>query len=172
MVEIETDAADVFKKFQSFTTKEMKKALTNAVKDSSRQLVREARQQLRKTLNNTNKKNPKYNDTLESGVRSGKVVETKEGDISVNVKITTKTKDNSSGSFRLHILESGSYKVGKRFATTYNKKKLKKPRYTGILKPTYFFKTASNNFNTTYQQTMNSALSKAVNKINNRKFGK
>lgn len=171
MTDIRTDAVEVFNQFQEFTTKEMKKALTNAVKDSGRQLVKGTKQQLRKTLNNTNKKNPKYNDTLEKGVRVGKVKEDKNGNIYCHVLITS-TRATGSGSFRLHILESGSFRVGKRFATTWNKKMLKKPRYTGVLKPTNFFKTSTDNFFTTYQQTMDNAISKAVSKINNKKFGK
>lgn len=167
---IETDIVQVYSEFMDFTTKEMKKAITQGIRNSGRELVKSSKQSLRKSVKNSNKKNPKYNDTLQQGVRMGKVKENKDG-LYVHVLITSNNK-TGSGSFRLHILESGSYKVGKRYAKYYKGHLLKKPRYIGVLKPTYFFKSANENFQSNYTNIMNSNINKAVTKINNKKFGK
>ena len=166
---IETDADEVYNQFLQFSTKEMRQTLKKAVRESASKLRKEARTQLRKSLNNTNKINPKYNDSLQQGVRLGKVHETKKGDIYAYVMITSNRK-TGSGSFRLHILEKGS--AGIRYAKTWNNKPLKKPRNTGVLKPANFFYNANMIFESQHKQIMETAMKKAVDKTNAKKFGK
>lgn len=165
---IETNAKEVYDKFLEFSTKEMKKSLSKAVKECGGQLRKETRTQLRKELKNTNKINPKYTDTLQQGVRVGKVKEDKDGNIYCYVMITS-TRRQGSGSFRLHILENGS--SGERFAHKFNGRPLRKPRRTGRLKAYQFFQSANVTFESTYNDRMNAAFNKAVEKINNKKFG-
>ena len=64
------------------------------------------------------------------------------------------------------ILESGSYKVGERFAKTYKGKPLKKKRSTGVLRGQFYFKTTQDEMESYFQSTMNKAIEDAVNKIN------
>lgn len=170
-INITTDIDVVYDQFINFTTKEMRSTLSNAIKASGNELKKMAKSNLRKSVKNSNKINPKYNDSLQQGVRTGRVKETKEGEIYCYVLITS-TNKTGSGSYRLHILENGSFRVGKRFAKTYNGKPLKKPRYTGILKPTNFYKDAEGRFLPNYTNILNSNIDKAVSKINNTKFGK
>lgn len=167
---ITTNAVKVYDSFYRFTTKEMKKALMQGVRASANELKKSAKQNLRKAVKNSNKRNPKYNDTLQQGVRNSKVVE-KNGEIYCFVLITSNRK-TGSGSFRLHMLEAGSFRVGTRYAKTWRGKPLKKKRNLGVLKPTYFYKTAETSFNSQYTNIMNSNINKAVDKINQKKFGR
>lgn len=167
--DITTDAVEVNKAFYEFTTKEMRKTLLNALRQCSRELAKETKQQLRKSLHNTNKTNPKYNDTLEQGVRSTKAWENKGGDLVALVRIDSNRK-TGSGSFRLHILERGTFKTPNRYA--YTKTHNHKRAYRGSLRAYNFFSSASNNYLNTYQNKLNSSINKAVDNINKKKIGK
>lgn len=168
---IKTDIVKVYEDFCNFTTKEMKKSIKGAIGFCGRKLVKIVRQNLRSSLRKTNVVNPKYNDTLEQGVRMGKVREDKEYGLNTIVRITS-TRDRGSGSFRLHILEKGSFKTGERFVKTYKGKPLKKPRSAGRLRGYFFFGPARDSFEGEYKTIMEDAISRQVEKINNKKFGK
>ena len=82
-------------------------------------------------------------------VQSGDTTSTTAETVSGTVLITS-TRQKSSGSYRLHILENGSFKTGERFTQFYTDKngvqrKLKKPRSTGTLKAYNFFKSGTSN---------------------------
>lgn len=167
---IETDAQEVFTKFREFSTKEMKRALSNAVKAAGRQLVKQTKTSLKSSgIKNYNKVNPKYTDTLISGIRGTKVYQGKDGTISTKVLITSNRKPGS-GSFRLKILEKGNYKTRPRYA--YTRTTGHKLANRGNIRAYNFFKTARENFMPTYDRLFSEELSKSVNKINNKKFGK
>lgn len=166
---IETDAVEVMDKFRKFTAKEMKKCLTSAVRSGGRQLVKETKNTLRKSVKNTNKHNPKYNDTLQQGVRMTRVYVGKDGTIATKVRIDSNRK-SGSGSFRLMILEQGNYKTRPRYA--YTRTPNHRIAHRGNVKAYNFFSSARDMFLFQYDKIFTTNLNKSINKINNKKFGK
>lgn len=165
---IETNALKEYEAFEKLTAKEMKKALTKGLKSASTKVRTAVRKELRSSVKNTNKKNPKYNDTLQQGVRTTKVKENKKGEI-VNYITINSTQKEGSGSFRLRILEGGNFKTSPRQNETWRGKPLKKKRSTGNLKAYNFFSRGLNNSTSEFQQTLQTAINDAVNKINESK---
>ena len=166
---IETDAVEVMSEFRKFTAKEMKKCLTNAVRSGGRQLVRETKNSLRKSVKNTNRHNPKYNDTLQQGVRMTRVYVGKDGIIATKVRVDSNRK-SGSGSFRLMILEKGNYKTIPRYA--YKRTTGHKLAHRGNVKAYNFFQSTRDLFLSQYDKIFTTNLNKSINKINNKKFGK
>lgn len=162
---IETNATKVYKQFLELSSKEMKKSLSSGLRKALTAVKKEGVINLNSVIRNANKKNPKYSDTLQSGVRLTRIWENQDGAI-VGKVLNTSNRKSGSGSFRLPILESGSYKVGERFAKTYKGVPLKKKRSTGVLQGKFYFKKTMNEMESYYQSTMNKAIEDAVNKIN------
>lgn len=165
MNNLETNAAEVYKRFEDLSYKEMRKALKSGLKTALRAIRKAGVENLKAKIKNTNKVNPKYNDTLQKGIRVTRVWENQNGDI-VGTVLSSSNRRTGSGSFRLQILESGSYKVGERFVKSYNGKPLKKAKSAGVLKPSNFFKKTIDEKDGYYQSTMKAAIEKAVDKIN------
>lgn len=163
---IETDAMKVYNHFQELTHKELGKALKSGLRKALRQVQKAVKTNLKSKVKNTNKKNPKFNDTLESGVRLTRVYENQDGTIVGKVRIDSNNK-TGSGSYRLAILESGTYKTPERYAKTRNGKPLKKPAYRGSLEGKKFFKTAVDSIESSFNGTMVNEVNNAINKINN-----
>jgi len=164
---IETDAVEVMEKFRKFTAKEMKKCLTSAVRSGGRQLVKETKNSLKKSVRNTNKHNPKYNDTLQQGVRMTRVYVGKDGVIATKVRIDSNYK-TGSGSFRLMILEKGNYKTRPRYA--YKRTPNHKLAHRGNVRAYNFFQSARDMFLSQYNKIFITNLNKSINRINNKKF--
>lgn len=126
----------------------LKKATDKAIRTGIRKGIKElrdlARTNLKSSVKGSTRKNPKYKDTLVSGIRSYSPMRSKKNkaEITAAVKISSNRK-TGSGSFRLAILEQGTFKTPHRYATTRKGVKLKKPRYTGSLKAYQFFKKAN-----------------------------
>lgn len=166
---IDTDASEVFINFEELTYKELGKALKSGLRKALRVIQRTVKQNLRKDFAKTNKVNPKYNDTLESGVRVTKIWVNQNGDIVGKVRIDS-TKKSGSGSFRLHILEGGNFRTKPRYAKTFRGKPLKKPRMVGDISPSYFFKKGVDSNEQSFNSNMiKEVINKAVEKINNGK---
>ena len=163
---IETNANRVFTEFQKLTTKEMKKALRTGLRKALKEIQKDTKENLGKAFKNTNKKNPKYDDTLQKGVRITKIWENEDGSIVGKVRIDS-TRKTGSGSFRLVILEGGNFKTSPRLSNTYDGKKLRKPKDSGDLTGGYFFKSAVNSNESTFNSKMGYEVEQAVNKINN-----
>jgi len=165
---IETNANRVFTAFQNLTHKELGKALKSGLKKALKVIQKDAKKNLSSTFKNTNKKNPKYDDTLQKGVRVTKIYENQDGTIVGKVRIDS-TRKTGSGSFRLQILEKGNFRTSPRYAKTYDGKALRKPRKTGDIKIRgYFFKDAVDTNETSFQSNMEREVDAAVNKINNK----
>ena len=162
---IETNATKVYNDFLELSQKQMKKSLSSGLRKALTAVKKDAVTNLNEVVRNANKKNPKYTDTLQSGVRVTRIWENESGSIVGKVLVSSNGK-SGSGSFRLAILESGSYKVGERFAKTYNGKPLKKKRSTGVLHGKFYFKKTQDGMESYFQTTMNRAIEDAVNKIN------
>jgi len=165
MTNIESNAKAVYEAFEEMTFKEMDKALKSGLRKALTTVRKDAKTNIKKRLKNTSKRNPKYNDTLASGIRQTRVMVNRDGTVVGKVRIDS-NKKSGSGSFRLAILESGSYKKGERFTKYYRGVKLKQPASKNTLKAYHFFKdslpTESN-----FQSTMVEEVKKAVDKINN-----
>lgn len=163
---IETNAARVFSQFQNLTHKELGKALKTGLRKALKEIQKDAKSKLSKAFKNTNKKNPKYDDTLQKGVRVTRIYENQDGTIVGKVRIDS-TRKTGSGSFRLPILEKGNFRTRPRFTYLFKGKALRKPRKTGdIKKRGYFFKDSVDTNETPFQQNMENEVGKAVNKIN------
>lgn len=164
-VKLTTNAKEVYNRFLELSQKNMKKSLSSGLRKALRAVKNAAVQNLNAVVKNANRKNPKYSDTLQSGVRLTRIWENQDGSIVGKVTIMSNNK-SGSGSFRLPILESGSYKVGERFAKTYNGKPLKKPRSTGVLQGKKFFAKTQDGMVVYFGDTMTKAIDDAVKKIN------
>ena len=160
---IETNAIEVWDKFERFETKEMKKALVGGLRGAASELRKSVKRELKQSIPNSNKKNPKYYDTLAQGVRITKVKEMK-GYFQVYTTIASNRK-TGSGSFRLHILEGGTTQ---RYA--YIRGGNHKPAYRGKIKSYNFFDSALSSFRPLQEKIIQNEIDKAIIKINNKKF--
>lgn len=164
---IECNFEETYKRFMELSMKNMGKCLRTGLRKALTEVRRDAVTNLKKAVKHPSKKNPKYTDTLVKGVRMTRIYQNYKGEICGKVTIAS-TEKPGSGSFRLQILESGSYKKGERFQTM-NKTtmtKFKKPRSLGVLPPRYFFKKTQDTMDSYFQKTMNNAIAEAVDKTN------
>lgn len=165
---IETNAPSVYERFMKLSTREMRNALKTGTRTAMASIRKSARANLRAKVNNASKVNPRFNDTLLSGVRSGKVKESKDGEITGTVLITS-TNKSGSGSFRLKIIEKGTFRSGKRFTKTWRGRPLKKPRFTGSLSATNFFSKTRDEKESYYYGEMQRGIEKAIDRVNKSK---
>ena len=76
---IETNAPSVYERFMELSTKEMRSALKSGTRKAMASIRKSARANLRAKVSNASKVNPKFKDTLLSGVRRRRVKEAKDG---------------------------------------------------------------------------------------------
>ena len=72
---IETNATKVYNQFLELSSREMKKSLSSGLRKALTAVKKEGAVNLNSFIRNANKKNPKYNDTLQSGVRLTRIWE-------------------------------------------------------------------------------------------------
>lgn len=164
---IECNFEKTYNRFMELSEKNMGKCLRTGLRKALTEVKRNTVTNLNEVVKNAGRKNPKYTDTLVKGVRMTKIYQNYKGEICGKVTIAS-TNETGSGSFRLMILESGSYKKGERFQTM-NKTtmtKLKKPRSLGVLPAKHFFKKTQDTMSGYFQNTMNDAIAEAVDKTN------
>ena len=164
---ITTDIDTVYQKFESLSEQNMKSCLKKGLRKALVAVKQDAVKNLNAVIKNARKRNPKYNDTLQSGIRITKVGVTKKGRVMGRITIFSNGKPGS-GSFRLAFLEQGSFRKGERYQKL-NKTTLtvfKKPRYIGVLPGRYFFKKTMDTMSGYFQTTMNDAINEAVEKTN------
>ena len=110
----------------------LKKATDKAIKTGLRKGTKElrdlARTNLKSSINGATRKNPKYKDTLVSGIRSYSPRRSKKNkaEITSAVKISS-TRKKGSGSYRLPMLEQGT--VPRRTKKGYSRGTLKAYRF-------------------------------------------
>lgn len=165
---IETNAKDIYSRFIELSTKEMRKSLTAGMRGAMRTVRNDARSNLRASVKGVSRKNPKFSDTLLSGVRNGKVKEGKDGEITGSVLITS-TRKSGSGSFRLKIIEKGTFRTGVRFVHSWRGRRLKKAARRGSIRATNFFAKTRNSKESYFNMEMVRAMDKAIDKINKSK---
>lgn len=104
--------------------RETEKAIKKGLREGLKELRNTARQNLKSSVSSASKRNPKYNDTLVSGIRSYSPRRSKKNnaEITAAVKITSNRK-KGSGSYRLPMLENGT--VTRKTKKGYNRGSLK-----------------------------------------------
>lgn len=155
-IHLKSDAIGIYNQFLKVNYEVMSKAVRKAVRDGLVAIQKDVRNSLKSRLKNTNKYGFRwaggqkivFSDTLQQGVRLGKIVTDDEAETVSGTVLITSTRKKQSGSYRLHILENGSFRAGERFTQYYTDKngvsrKLKKPRSTGTLKAYKFFKAGT-----------------------------
>lgn len=152
-----TDAVEVYEAFLKLNTKEMKKALTAGLKKGLTAVRNEARRNLKSWYPNAAKNSGKYDNSLINDIRLSKIYE---DDYVLSGKVLATSKRNKkSGSFRLKFFENGT-----------TLRKTRKGYNRGQIYGVHFIKNAADNMEGYFNQTMEEAFSKAVNKINNTKW--
>lgn len=154
---IETNADVEYDDFLFLTTKELKNAIKAGIRKGLYLIRTAGRASLRSIMGKAaSHHNPKYNDTLQQGVRSTKIVE-REGEQYGYTTITS-NRQHGSGSYRLIFFEGGTVQ---RFTRKgYNR---------GSIKANFFFSTAVTSTEGQVQQAIDKGISDAVQKINQRK---
>lgn len=154
---IETNADIEYDDFYDLTTKELKKAIKDGIRKGINLIRSAGRRRLRAEMGKAaNHHNPKYNDTLQQGVRGTRIVE-KEGEQYGYVTITSNRK-TGSGSYRLIFFEGGTVK---RFTRKgYNR---------GSIRANFFFSETVNSTETQVQDVIDKGISDSIQKINQRK---
>jgi hypothetical protein len=156
-MKIETNADVEYDQFYSLTKKELKKAITAGIRKGMNYIRTAGRASLRSVMGKAaSHHNPKYNDTLQQGVRNTKVVE-KDGSPYGYVTITSNRR-GGSGSYRLIFFEGGT--VQRQTKKGYNR---------GSLKPLYFFGSAVEQSEHQVQSIIDNGITEAVEKINSSK---
>jgi len=156
-IHIETNADIEYDDFFTLTTKELKKAIKDGIRKGINLIRSAGRQSLRAKMGRAaNHHNPKYNDTLQQGVRGTRIVE-KEGEQYGYVTITSNRK-TGSGSYRLIFFEGGTVQ---RFTRKgYNR---------GSIRANFFFSEVVNSTETQVQDVIDKGISDSIQKINQRK---
>lgn len=156
-VNITTNTEEVFKKFKELSLKEMRKVLKKALNSTASKLKSNTKKTFKRALPNAGKKG-RYADTLQDAVRRSKIEENKNGEMSVKVHIMG-SRNTGSGTYRAKFFETGT-----------GQRKTRKGYNRGAIKPLHFFKQANSGFNKDYENTFNSELNKAIEKINKTKI--
>jgi hypothetical protein len=162
-----TNAKKVYDEFEDLTHKELGKALKQGLKKALRVIQKGAKSNLSSAFKKTNKRNPKFTDTLQSGIRITRIFENQDGTIVGKVRIDSSRK-TGSGSYRLKILERGNFKTSPRYAKTWRGKPLKKLRKTGNITGKFFFKKSVDSNESSFKSNLEMEVNKAVEKINNK----
>ena len=155
MNDISCNVAQAYDYNVKLTTKEVGKTLKRGMAKVMRKLIKDAKSNLRKAYKNVNKVNPKYNDTLISGVRASKVyTDPKDGSVYSYGKIKRK-RNKGSGAFRLLFLEQGAF--NRQTRKGYNR---------GTVTGKWFFGQAVNRNESTFNQDIIKAINDAIDRIN------
>jgi hypothetical protein len=162
-----TNAKKVYEEFEDLTHKELGKALKQGLRKALRVIQKDAKKNLSGAFKKTNRRNPKYSDTLQSGIRVTRIFENQDGTIIGKVRIDSSRK-TGSGSFRLKILEKGNFKTSPRYTKTWRGKPLKKLRKTGDIQGSNFFKKSIDSNEASFQTNVENEVNKAIEKINNK----
>lgn len=155
MNEIVTNVVEAYKHNYDLTVKEVGKTLRTGMRKVLQAIVKDTKANLRASVNNVSKKNPKYSDTLLSGVRASKVYIAKNGGVVGFGKISRR-KSSSSGAFRLAFLEAG----------TQNRRLRKNGANRGKITAKWFFKRAVDAGQNKFESIMIKGIQDAISKIN------
>ena len=117
----------------------------------------DARKRLRKELPSATRSKGKYSDTLISAIRTS----VKEGNEGMDAKVHIMgSRSKTSGTFRTRFFEGGTVE-----------RKTKKGYSRGKIKPLYFFQNAIGATKNKVESTLDSELSKTIQKIADKQYG-
>lgn len=159
MNDIITNVEEAYKHNYSLTVKEVGKTLRTGMRKAINVIVKDTKKNLRVSVHGVSKKNPKYSDTLLSGVRASKVYIAKNGGAVGFAKISRRKKAGS-GAFRLLFLEQG---------TTPERKLRKNGANRGGITGKWFFKSAVDSGAPKFESNMIKAINEAIDRINKSK---
>lgn len=163
---LECDIEKVFEQFCELTDREMNKAVRSALKSGAVELKKQTQQDLTSSLKKRDNHPGMYNDKIEDAVRIGKFDNDNfDEDLYIKVHIMG-TRNTGSGTYRARFLEKGTKE---RYAKTYKKATLEKPRYLGSIQGKWFFKNAQGEVFPHIHQIFMDNIERAINKINNTK---
>lgn len=155
MNNLTTNIAQAYEHNYDLTVKEVGKTLKTGMRKALQVLVKDTKANLRASVRNVSKKNPKYSDTLLSGVRSSRVYLAKNGGVIGFGKISRRRKADS-GAFRLVFLEQG----------TQTRRLRKNGANRGQITGKWFFKKAVDSGSNKFEANMIKAIQEAISKIN------
>jgi len=156
------DIEDKWPEFYDYTVEELTYAIRRAV-NTAAYMLKTLTQSNFNSTGIRNDRNPKYIDTLSDAIRMRKSRVTNMGeDIFSEVSILG-SRETGSGTFRLRFFEKGT---NDRYQNSINGHPLKKPRYVGRIKPSWFFKNANVAIESQIDSIYNDQITKAIEKIN------
>ena len=104
---IQTNMLEVYQKFQKLSLGEMQTATKRGLKKALKAVEKQAKSNLRSTVNGASRKNKRFQDTLLKGVRTTRVFTNRDNTLVGKVRIDSNRKAGS-GSYRLPMLEKGT----------------------------------------------------------------
>ena len=156
----ETNIEEVFAKFSELTSSEMSKAVKRALNKAANALQNQTKANLETMIKNHGSTMPKFNDYLKEGVIRYSAKGNYDTELSSTVHIMGKYSSGTS-TFILRMQEAGTKE---RYAVKYQP--LQKPRYTGSLKPMWFFKSANQAIEPQLEHIYMEEIDKTIQKIN------
>ena len=157
MNNIELDESGVLDMLDALSTRQVMGLQRTALRKAANVLRTDARKKLRKELPSATRSKGKYSDTLISAIRTS-VKESKDGmDAKVHIM---GSRSKTSGTFRTRFFEGGTVE-----------RKTKKGYSRGKIKPLYFFQNAIDATKNKVESTLDSELSKTIQKIADKQYG-
>lgn len=157
-----TNADEVYNAFLSFSTKEMKSALKSGLRKALVKVRNEARKNLKSDYPNAAKNNSgKWDNSLVNDIRLPKKWCYEDNGVISGIVRADSKRTKGSGSFRLKFFEIGT--IVRKTRKGYNR---------GSIKASQFLQRAKISSEGYFNSTMKEAFSKAVMRINNKKWKK
>ena len=157
MNNIELDESGVLDMLDALSTRQVMGLQRTALRKAANVLRTDARKKLRKELPSATRSKGKYSDTLISAIRTS----VKEGKDGMDAKVHIMgSRSKTSGTFRTRFFEGGTVE-----------RKTKKGYSRGKIKPLYFFQNAIDATKNKVESTLDSELSKTIQKIADKQYG-
>ena len=157
MNNIELDESGVLDMLDALSTRQVMGLQRTALRKAANVLRTDARKKLRKELPSATRSKGKYSDTLISAIRTS----VKEGNEGMDAKVHIMgSRSKTSGTFRTRFFEGGTVE-----------RKTKKGYSRGKIKPLYFFQNAIGATKNKVESTLDSELSKTIQKIADKQYG-
>lgn len=161
-----TNVVDVWEKFQELTSTEMTKAIKRALNAAAANLQAQTKTNLSSAIKSDTGGHGKFSDRMIDAVRRNGAKGNYDEELYSVVHIFG-SYASSSGTYRARFLEKGTQP---RYAKTYHGQPLKKPKYTGEVRPKWFFKSANQQIESQLQNIYIEEINKTIQKLNNTKL--
>lgn len=161
----ETNIVEVWEEFKDLTKNDMTKAIKRALNKAAAKLQEQTKANLRTMIKSDTGGHGKFNDRLSDGVMRRNAGGNYDEDLYAVVHVMG-SQATGSGTYRLRMLEKGTKE---RYAQRYKGEPLMKPRYTGAIKPMWFFKSANATIESQLESIYIDEIDNAIEKINSNK---